>query len=196
MNPLAALANLLRSWLDVLRVQAHVTLVLSKFPTLTIQRPSVWRFDTLQAIEMGNDVLFGPHTEVIVYSKTVRSQVPGRLICGERAFIGAGCNIRASGGTISIGAHAMVSQHVSIVAANHSVASGKIYHDLDWDQDRTGVSIGENCWIGAHSTVLPGVSIGRNSVIGAGSVVTKDVPPNEIWLGVPARFHASIPAPD
>ena len=41
--------------------------------------------------------------------------------------------------------------------------------------------------------VLPGVSIGNNSVIGAGSVVTRDVPENEIWFGIPARYHAKVP---
>lgn len=43
-----------------------------------------------------------------------------------------------------------------------------------------GASIGANC------TILPNVTIGRNSRIGAGSVVTKDVPPGEVWVGNPA----------
>jgi len=46
--------------------------------------------------------------------------------------------------------------------------------------------------IGANATILPGISIGRCAMIGAGSLVTKDVPPNELWLGSPARFHRKI----
>lgn len=50
------------------------------------------------------------------------------------------------------------------------------------------VLIGDACWIGANVLINPGVEIGRNSVVGANSVVTKDIPPNEIWGGVPAKF--------
>jgi len=50
------------------------------------------------------------------------------------------------------------------------------------------VFIKEHAFIGAHTTILKGVTIGERSVIGAGSVVTKNVPPDEIWAGNPARF--------
>lgn len=49
------------------------------------------------------------------------------------------------------------------------------------------VRIGEHAWIGASTTVLAGVTIGRESVVAAGAVVTGDVPPGEVWGGVPAR---------
>ena len=88
----------------------------------------------------------------------------------------------------------MFGQNVSVVAANHRFAISHVFCDLEWDQKRTGVKIGSNCWIGAGSAIVAGVTIGDNSVIGAGSVVTGNVPANEIWLGVPARFHARIPA--
>ena len=41
--------------------------------------------------------------------------------------------------------------------------------------------------IGANATILPGITIGENAMIGAGSVVLKDVPPNTVWVGNPAR---------
>lgn len=47
--------------------------------------------------------------------------------------------------------------------------------------------IGERCFIGAHSLIMPGVHIGDNSIVGAGSVVTKSVPANVIVAGNPAR---------
>ena len=50
------------------------------------------------------------------------------------------------------------------------------------------VKIGNNVFVGAHSTILKGVSIGDNAMIGACSVVTKNVPENEIWAGNPAKF--------
>lgn len=45
------------------------------------------------------------------------------------------------------------------------------------------IHVGENCFLGAKSIIMPGITIGDNSIIAAGAVVTKDVPPNEIWGG-------------
>lgn len=50
------------------------------------------------------------------------------------------------------------------------------------------ISIKDNCFIGAHSIVLPGVIIGPNAIVGAGSLVTKDVPEGCVYAGVPAHF--------
>jgi len=55
-----------------------------------------------------------------------------------------------------------------------------------------GVIVDDYARIGANSTILPGIRIGRNSLIGAGSVVTKDVPPNSVVVGNPARFIKRI----
>jgi acetyltransferase-like isoleucine patch superfamily enzyme len=185
---IGGVGNLMRSWLDVLRVQFHVNVALLRHPTLQIQMPSSWRYDTLRALQLGRHVVVGPFTEIIAYSRTKRSQVPGKLVIGDHVFIGAGCNVRAAGGTISIGPNCMIGQNTAIVAANHTFKLGHRFQELDWDQSRTGVAIGRNCWIGAGCTLLPGVTIGDDCVIGSGSVVTKSIPAGEVWAGVPARF--------
>ena len=60
----------------------------------------------------------------------------------------------------------------------------------DWKLLKTKVCKGAT--IGAGSVILPGVTIGANAFIGAGSVVTKNVPPGELWLGNPAKFHRNV----
>ena len=56
------------------------------------------------------------------------------------------------------------------------------------------IDIRNNCFIGDSVIVLPGVTIGENSIIGAGSIVTKDVPPNSVAAGNPARVICSVQA--
>lgn len=71
-------------------------------------------------------------------------------------------------------------------------------HPLDVQQRNQGleyakpIHVGNNVWIGAHVSVLPGVTIGDNCVIGAGSVVTKDIPANSLAVGNPCRVIRSI----
>ena len=50
------------------------------------------------------------------------------------------------------------------------------------------VRIGDNCWIGGNSVILPGITIGNNVTVAAGSLVTKDIPDNKLAMGSPARL--------
>ena len=56
----------------------------------------------------------------------------------------------------------------------------------------TGAVVKKNAKVGANATLLPGVVIGENSLVGAGSVVTKDIPPNKVAAGNPARIINTI----
>ena len=86
----------------------------------------------------------------------------------------------ASKSSITLGSGVYVGPHVRFHASGH---------DPENLEQHVGGSIvvGDECWIGAGALILSGVSIGQGSVIGAGAVVTKDVPPNVIAVGVPAR---------
>ncbi|WP_419866247.1 DapH/DapD/GlmU-related protein [Ornithinimicrobium cerasi] len=69
-------------------------------------------------------------------------------------------------------------------------------HDLDpsrrADMHPAPIVIGDNVWIGSNVTVLAGVTLGANAVVAAASVVTKDVPPDTVVVGTPARVVRSV----
>lgn len=75
-------------------------------------------------------------------------------------------------------------------------------HAIDPEMRKAGVEIakpitvGNNVWIGAGSTILAGVTIGDNTVIGAGSVVTKSIPDNVVAVGVPCKVLRKITEQD
>lgn len=69
-------------------------------------------------------------------------------------------------------------------------AEGTLQSEADWKVVPTLVKKGAS--IGTSSTILCGVTIGENAIVGAGSVVTKDVPPNTIVAGVPARVRRKV----
>ena len=73
----------------------------------------------------------------------------------------------------------------------NSAVRSKLDEDTSRAQTRP-VIIEEHAFIGAHSVILKGVTIGRYSIVGAASVVTKSIPPNEIWAGNPAKFIRKI----
>lgn len=54
------------------------------------------------------------------------------------------------------------------------------------------IKIGNNCFIGCRSTILPGVTIGDNTIIGAGSIVNRDIPANSVAAGVPCKVICSL----
>jgi len=92
-------------------------------------------------------------------------------------------------GRIRIGNNVSITGNCAIVDVSHPVDAiergMKIGDAIDPAPDH--VEIGDNCFIGFGSTILPGVTIGENCVIGAGSVVTRDIPSNSIASGSPAR---------
>lgn len=90
-------------------------------------------------------------------------------------------------GGVHIGARTLVSACCSITSLTHEEAIANRLHLIG-----SQVTIEEDCWLGTGAIVLPGVRIGKGSVIGAGAVVTKDIPPYSVAIGVPARVVRSI----
>jgi len=89
-------------------------------------------------------------------------------------------------GGIKIGDGCLFGPGVKVISANHVFSGSKLIQDLGHEGKQ--VNIGHNVWVGANVVILPGVSIGDNCVIGAGSIVTKNIPPNKIVAGNPAKI--------
>ena len=93
-----------------------------------------------------------------------------------------------SDGHIYIGYGSWIASNVSIITTNHSV------EDPDEHVVAKNVVLGEHCWIGANSVILPGVELGPHTVVGAGSVVTKKFPEGYcVIAGNPARIIKNLP---
>jgi acetyltransferase-like isoleucine patch superfamily enzyme len=110
------------------------------------------------------------------------------LEIGSNTYIGELNNIRAAGGRIKIGDNCLISQNISIVAANHSFDAGTLINEQPWSLGNINITIGNDVWIGCGSIILPGVIIGDGCIIGAGSVVNKSLPDNCIAVGIPAKI--------
>lgn len=90
---------------------------------------------------------------------------------------------------IYVGDYTMFGPNVVICTAGHPIEPSlrrEVY------QYNAPVTIGQNCWIGAGTIIVPGVTIGDNTVIGAGSVVTKDIPSGVVAFGDPCTVHREI----
>ncbi len=102
-------------------------------------------------------------------------QYPKNLTLGKNFDIGEFTYINSEFGVeiqddVQIGSHCSIYSHSTI------------------DNKKGPILLKKNCKIGTHSTIMPNITIGENSIIGAYSFVNNDVPANEVWVGIPAKF--------
>jgi len=144
-------------------------------------------FENIGQIRLGIGVNVGAYSVIHIRDFT-KGDNRSSLDVGEHTYIGEQNNIRATGGRIQIGRRCLISQQVSIIAANHMIDKGIDILDQPWDTLKAGVIIGDDVWIGCGSQIMPGVKIGNGAVIAAGSVVVKDVEANSVMVGTPVRI--------
>ena len=107
-----------------------------------------------------------------------------RIDIGPSSTIGDYCYIYASE-NISIGSNCLIAPFCYLVDGNHGTERGT---PIRQQPLVTGpITIGDDVWLGARVAVMPHINIGDGAVVAAGAVVTKPIPPYELWGGVPAR---------
>jgi acetyltransferase-like isoleucine patch superfamily enzyme len=146
---------------------------------------------------------------------TLEIEPGARLHLGRWAWIGHGTKIRVHEGEVRIGAKTVLGQECTISAFQHVFIGREcILADrvmlIDFDHGvveverpvrlqgiyKRDVAVGHNCWIGYGACILRGVTVGDNAIVGANTVVTKDVAPNSVVAGTPARVLRKRPAPE
>jgi acetyltransferase-like isoleucine patch superfamily enzyme len=107
------------------------------------------------------------------------------LTIGSHSVIGRH-NVIAVKGRTSIGEYTLLGPYCQINDQSHGMSRDELIKNQK--AIIKPVTIGSDCWLGAGTRVLPGVTIGDGAILGTGSVVTHDVPPYQVWAGVPARY--------
>ncbi len=125
---------------------------------------------------------------------------------GVNIHVGKGCFINycctfLDVSPITLGNGVWIGANVTLATPNHPfIAEERLpadypdgNHDLEYSEP---ITIKDNCWICSGATICGGVTIGENSIVAAGAVVTRDVPPNSIAAGVPAKVIRQIDEDD
>ena len=110
-----------------------------------------------------------------------RVKYPERVVLGRSVRIGPNCVLGGMAG-ITMGDHVRLSEGACVETGGLDIGG-----PLPYSHVAKPIVLGNGVWLGYRSTVLAGVTVGDGSVVGAGAVVTKDVPPNSIAVGCPAK---------
>lgn len=90
---------------------------------------------------------------------------------------------------VTFGDNVFIAPNCGFYTAGHPIDAEERNKGLEYARP---ITVGDNVWIGANVCVLPGVSIGDNCIIGAGSVVVKDIPPYSVAVGNPCKVIKTI----
>lgn len=132
--------------------------------------------------------LLGSVGEGTVFRPPFRCDYGYQTHVGARTFANWGL-ICLDVGRITIGDDVQIGPNVQLLTATHPIEPEP--RRTKWEGSRP-IAIGNNVWLGGSVIVCPGVTIGENTVVGAGAVVTRDLPPNVVAVGNPARVIRTI----
>lgn len=138
------------------------------------------RGDTDNGIVVGENTIIGQGVRLICKSGNIR--------LGNQVDIGAYSSIHAiAGNVIDIGDHVLIAPYSYIGCTRYKFDRIDIPISMQGIEPRGGIKVGNNTWLGAKVALLDGISVGNDVIIAAGAVVTKDIEPYAISMGVPAK---------
>lgn len=105
---------------------------------------------------------------------------------GKNTQVNSYTQFRFKEGRITVGSNVLFAQFVSVLAHSYNYDE-KDTLIVDQGMYTKDITIGDDVWIGTHVTIMPGVTIGNGAIIASNAVVNNNVPPYEVWGGVPAR---------
>jgi acetyltransferase-like isoleucine patch superfamily enzyme len=135
-----------------------------------------------EGILIGNDVMIGRNTVI--------SCKNGDIIIGDNSNIAINCFIQ-SAKEVRIGNNVLLSAYCYVIGGGDHKADRTDIPILAQAQVVRGITIGDNCLIGAGAMIQDGVALGKECIIGTGAVVTKEISDFSIAAGIPARILKS-----
>lgn len=120
-----------------------------------------------------------------------------QIYIGNHVFINYSC-VFLDSNTITINDHVLIGPGVQIYTASHPLKADERININEKSYLTTSkpVEIGEQCWIGGGTFIMPGITIGSKTTIGAGSVVTKPIPANVFAAGNPCKIVRKLSEDD
>lgn len=166
---------------NIVKDTVHYVEILNKLSNSEIQR----RRDFLRTFVAKLD-------EGAIINSPFYMEFANHLEMGVNSFINYDC-IMLNNAMVKLGDNVLVGPKVSFYTAMHPIDAKQ---REQWLVYAKPITVEDNVWIGGSATILGGVTIGKNAIVGAGAVVTKDVEPNTIVVGNPARVLRKITAED
>ena len=166
---------------NIVKDTVHYVEILNKLSNSEIQR----RRDFLRTFLAKLD-------EGAMINSPFYMEFANHLEMGVNSFINYDC-IMLNNAMVKLGDNVLVGPKVSFYTAMHPIDAKQ---REQWLVYAKPITVEDNVWIGGSATILGGVTIGKNAIVGAGAVVTKDVEPNTIVVGNPARVLRKITAED
>lgn len=166
---------------NIVKDTVHYVEILNKLSNSEIQR----RRDFLRTFVAKLD-------EGAMINSPFYMEFANHLEMGVNSIINYDC-IMLNNAMVKLGDNVLVGPKVSFYTAMHPIDAKQ---REQWLVYAKPITVEDNVWIGGSATILGGVIIGKNAIVGAGAVVTKDVEPNTIVVGNPARVLRKITAED
>lgn len=144
------------------------------------------RINTTRYLEIGNNVTICNNARLLFVDAYKGGKYDPKVSIGDNVFITYNFTLMAAA-PIKIHDHVLIASDVMISSENHGMNPEVSKSYADTPLDGKTVEIGEGCWLGEKSMIMPGVVLGKRCIVAAGAVVTKSFPDYCLLAGVPAR---------